>query len=73
MVTFLPFRAYNTDNQLIIDTLFVKLANMFHIAAYYLTKRNNKPLKRKYLLLNCLLQPTFHRFFFPYVLIHQFL
>ena len=25
---------------------------MFHIAAYYLTKRNNKPLKRKYLLLS---------------------
>ena len=32
----------------IIVFLFVKLANMFHIAAYYLTKRNNKPLKRKY-------------------------
>ena len=25
IATFLPFRAYNTDNQLIIDTMYVKV------------------------------------------------
>ena len=39
----------------------------------YLPKRNNMALKWKYWLLNCFLRPIFHRFFFPYVPIFQFL